>query len=89
MPSMSSVGPRHSRHIALIFLTMDQREFREALDALGMSQVDFSRLIAADARTVRRYALGETPVPGAVALLLRMLLARPELKAVAWEVSND
>ena len=58
---------------------MNEKEFRDALAALGMSQVEFAKFIGADGRTVRRYALGETPVPGGTALLLKLMVERPEL----------
>lgn len=65
---------------------MTKGEFRAALDVLEMSQTEFARMIGIEARTSRRYALGETPVPGAVSVLLRLLLARPELKDVLEDV---
>lgn len=58
---------------------MDEKEFRTALAALGMNQVEFAEFIGLDGRTVRRYALGETPVPRGTALLIKLLIKRPEL----------
>jgi hypothetical protein len=49
-------------------------EFRAALDRLGISQVAAAKLFGAHARTARRWALGEAPVPTTVAMLLRLLL---------------
>lgn len=53
---------------------MTANQFRTAIDKLGLSQVGAARLVGADPRTGRRWALGERPVPGCVAILLRLLL---------------
>ena len=52
-------------------MTPDQ--FRAALAGMGMTQVGFARVALVDARTVRRWALGERDVPGPVVALLRLL----------------
>jgi DNA-binding transcriptional regulator YiaG len=52
---------------------MTAEQFRAALAALGMTQAAFARLALVDARTVRRWALGERDVPGPVIALLRLL----------------
>lgn len=54
---------------------MKQHEFREALETLGLTQTSFAALLATDARTARRYALGEYAVPGPVEMFLRLCLA--------------
>jgi transcriptional regulator with XRE-family HTH domain len=53
---------------------MTATQFREALERLGLSQIGAARLFGADARTARRWALGEVGVPPTVAILLRLML---------------
>jgi hypothetical protein len=55
---------------------MNAKQFNTALKTLAMPQVGFSRLVGADPRTGRRWALGEVAVPGSVAILLQLLLAK-------------
>jgi transcriptional regulator with XRE-family HTH domain len=54
---------------------MTTRQFRSALRRLGLSQRGVARLLGADSRTARRWALGESEIPATVAILLRLLLA--------------
>lgn len=54
---------------------MTAKQFQTALDRLGLSQVGAARLVGADPRTARRWALGERSVPEPVAILLRLMLA--------------
>lgn len=54
---------------------MTPSEYRDAIERLGLSQVGASRLFGIDPRTSRRWALGELPVPRAVVLCLRLMLA--------------
>lgn len=54
---------------------MTAKQFQAAIDRLGLSQLGAARLIDADGRTARRWALGERSVPPAVAILLRLLVA--------------
>jgi hypothetical protein len=54
---------------------MTANQFRAALDRLKLSQLGAARLVGADPRTARRWALGERNIPGCVAILLRLLLA--------------
>lgn len=54
---------------------MTAKQFQSAIDRLGLSQVGAARLFGADPRTARRWALGERSVPGAVVILLRLMLA--------------
>jgi hypothetical protein len=54
---------------------MTTKEFRAVLDKLGLTQVAAARLLGSDARTFRRYALDETNIPSALALLLRLMVA--------------
>jgi len=55
-------------------MTPDQ--FRAALAGLGMTQSGFARVALVDARTVRRWALGEREVPGPVVALLKLMAER-------------
>ena len=49
---------------------MDSTDYRAAIARLGLSQGGAARLVGVDARTSRRWALGEVPVPGPVVRLL-------------------
>ena len=53
---------------------MTPAEYRDALAALSLSQVRAASLFGVDARTSRRWALGEAAVPRMVALVLRLML---------------
>jgi hypothetical protein len=53
---------------------MTANQFRIAIDKLGLSQVGAARLVGADPRTARRWALDERPIPACVSILLRLLL---------------
>ncbi len=55
---------------------MTANQYRAALSRLDLSQVGAARLVGADPRTGRRWALGERPIPGCVAILLKLLLAK-------------
>lgn len=46
---------------------------RAHLDRLGLTQVGAARLLEVDARTVRRWATGDVPIPKAVEMLLERL----------------
>lgn len=54
---------------------MTAKQFQAAIDRLGLSQVGAAKLVGADPRTARRWALGERSVPEPVAILLRLMLA--------------
>ena len=54
---------------------MTAPEYRAALQALNMSQMDAARLFDVDPRTSRRWALGEKPVPRTAALCLRLMVS--------------
>ena len=51
-------------------MPMDANAYRAQLARLDLSQGGAARLVGVDARTSRRWALGEVPVPGAVERLL-------------------
>jgi len=55
---------------------MDHPTYREAIKRLGLSQGQAAALFGVDARTGRRWALGEKPVPRAVSLCLLLMLSR-------------
>jgi transcriptional regulator with XRE-family HTH domain len=67
---------------------MTDVEYRAALETIGISQQGFARLVGASPRTGQKWALGEARVPGSVALLLKLLLARPELMTVLSELGS-
>jgi hypothetical protein len=53
---------------------MTHHQYRAAIAALGLSQVGAGRFLGVEARTSRRWALGESPVPSVVAMLLRLMI---------------
>lgn len=53
---------------------MTARQFREALDRLGLTQVAAAEFLGIAERSVRRWAAGDGKVPKAVAKLLRLML---------------
>lgn len=55
---------------------MTPTQYRTILARLDLSQVGAARLVGADPRTGRRWALGERPVPECVTILLRLLVAK-------------
>ena len=54
---------------------MTAKQFQAAIDRLGLPQVGAAKLVGADPRTARRWALGERSVPEPVAIILRLMLA--------------
>lgn len=50
--------------------TMDHKQYRAALERMGLTQTGAATCLGIDARTSRRYALGECPVPLTVEKLL-------------------
>lgn len=53
---------------------MTAKQLRRRLEALSLNQVEASRRLGVDPRTVRRWVLGESSVPNPVALLLEVWL---------------
>ncbi len=49
---------------------MNSTEYRDVIARLGLSQGGAARLVGVDARTSRRWALGEVVIPGPVVRLL-------------------
>lgn len=63
---------------------MTPAEFRAALEALGLRQADFMRLLAylrgdaTDRVTVNRWATGRRDVPPSIVAILRLLAMIPQ-----------
>lgn len=53
--------------------TMKPKDYRAALEKLGISQGQAATALGVDARTSRRWALGERAIPHAVAIVLRLM----------------
>lgn len=54
---------------------MTANQFRAALEKTGLSQLEAARILNANERTVRRWAIGERTVPKPVAIMLRLMIA--------------
>lgn len=54
---------------------MTPKQFRSALDRLGLSQLGAGRMFGTGERTPRRWISGDTPIPDTVAALLNLMLA--------------
>jgi hypothetical protein len=52
---------------------MEADEYRKTLERLNITQAAAGDLFEVGARTSRRWALGETRIPKAVAMLLRLM----------------
>lgn len=66
---------------------MDPDEFRRCLETLGWSQAETAERFGVTGRSGQNWALGAAPVPGPVALILRLLMARPELVQVVDQMA--
>jgi DNA-binding transcriptional regulator YiaG len=55
---------------------MKKTEYKRAIDAIGLSQVGASTFLEVSRKTSPRWARGESPIPGAVAKLLRIMVHR-------------
>lgn len=55
---------------------MDSDQFRAAMESLGLSQVEASRFLHIEDRTIRRWLKGDRNVPFAVAALLTLMLEK-------------
>lgn len=76
MPAASSHGP-----------TLTADEFRAALASFGFTQQGFAAALGYSGKTGQRWAAGDTVIPGAVAVIVRLLLARPEQVSVLAEIA--
>lgn len=68
---------------------MTKDEYRAALGHLGLKQEEVGDLLGAGGRTARRWATGETPVPGAVEMHVRLWLERPEILEVIRRLAAE
>lgn len=68
---------------------MSRDEYRSALEKLGLAQEEVGRLLGAGGRTSRRWASGETVVPGPVEMHIRLWLERPEILDVVRRVAAE
>jgi DNA-binding transcriptional regulator YiaG len=53
---------------------MSKTAYRNAIDAVGLSQVKASEFFEVSRKTSPRWARGEAPIPGAVKKLLRVMI---------------
>ncbi len=60
---------------SLVIMSMTARQFRSSIDKLGLTQLAAARMLGCNARTARRYVLGERSIPPAVEKLLKLALA--------------
>jgi len=56
--------------------------YRAALEKFGFTQEGFARSLGYSERAGQRWASGEARVPGAVAVIVKLMLARPEMVQV-------
>jgi hypothetical protein len=54
---------------------MTPKQYRAAIDYLGLSQVRAGKFLGVTGRASQRWALGESRVPEAVAILLRLMIS--------------
>jgi hypothetical protein len=54
---------------------MTSRQYRAAIEALGLSQIRAGRFLGVPTKTSSRWALGESRVPTAVGVLLKLMIA--------------
>lgn len=61
-------------------------EFRKARLALDLSQPQLAKALEVEGgdRTIRKWETGERPVPGPVAVLMRLALALPQVQERFW-----
>jgi len=61
---------------------MSPAQLRQALDRFDVAQTDLARTVGASTSTAQRWVKDDGSVPGPVAVLVKLLLIRPELKDV-------
>jgi hypothetical protein len=54
---------------------MTAQKYRNAIEALDLSQIRAGRFLGVPTKTSSRWALGESRVPEAVGILLRLMIA--------------
>lgn len=57
-------------------------QLRTALDKLEVGQTDLARTVGASTSSAQRWVKEDGVVPGPIAVLVKLLLLRPELKEV-------
>lgn len=67
---------------------MSSDEFNQCLKVLGLSQKQYAILVGLNPATINRRTSGESSVTSEAAVLLRVLVARPELLELAWKVAG-
>jgi plasmid maintenance system antidote protein VapI len=55
---------------------MDEKQYRAAIERLGLNQTSMAKLLGIDVRTSRRYALGESRVPAHTAFRIEYELEK-------------
>lgn len=68
---------------------MSANELRDALGVLDIGQTDLSRALGYNERAAQRWVKAGGDVPGAVAFVVKLMLARPELRALTGLVRNS
>jgi enterochelin esterase-like enzyme len=53
---------------------MTAKQYRDAIQTLGMSQTRAAQFFKVDDQTSRRWALGQSEIPEAVAMLPRLMI---------------
>lgn len=66
---------------------MDAATYRAALERFGFAQEGFAVALGYSGRAGQRWASGEAKVPGAVAVIVRLLEARPEMVQVLAQIA--
>ena len=66
---------------------MDDAAYRAALERFGFAQEGFAMALGYSGRAGQRWATGEAKVPGAVAVIVRLLEARPEMVQVLAQIA--
>lgn len=66
---------------------MDADAYRVALERFGFAQEGFAVAMGYSGRAGQRWATGEAKVPGAVAVVVRLLDARPEMIQVLAQIA--
>ena len=68
-------------------LNMDAATYRAALERYDFKQEGFAEALGYSGRAGQRWASGEAKVPGAVAVIIRLLDERPELATVLARIA--
>jgi len=67
---------------------MNDIEYRAALSALHLNRRSAGHFLGVDERTSRRWAAGDTEVPHAIAVLLRVMIAFGISPRIAREIAQ-